>query len=330
MKSSYKESGVDIQAGRDAVTNIKKIVKQTFSPNVLTELGSFGGCFEFPVSDYRQPVLVSSTDGVGTKLMIAAQAKRFDTVGQCLVNHCVNDILATGAQPLFFLDYIGLGKMEPSIVTDIVRGLAKACRENGCALIGGEMAEMPGIYQGKDFDLVGTITGVAEKNQILPRNVQNGDVLIGLRSNGLHTNGYSLARSVLMETHTVDEFIPELNVFLGEELLKVHRSYLPIVRDFLKNDALHGVSHITGGGIIGNTERIIPEELALNIDWDSWQWPPIFTYIQKLGNIDDDEMRNVFNLGIGLILITDQAAHENILSKLRDKGEHPVVIGRIK
>lgn len=330
MKSSYRDSGVDIQAGRDAVTNIKNIVKETFSPNVLTDIGSFGGCFEFPVQKYRQPVLVSSTDGVGTKLMIAIQMERYDTVGQCLVNHCVNDILTTGAQPLFFLDYIGLGKLEPPVVTEIVQGLATACKENHCALIGGEMAEMPGIYQQKDFDLAGTITGVAEKDRLLPRNIQAGDVLIGLQSSGLHTNGYSLARSVLLKHHDLSEYIKELDAVLGDILLNVHRSYLPIIKDLLDNDDLHGLSHITGGGIEGNTSRILPDGLGLDIDWDSWEWLPIFSYIQRLGNVDNEEMRQVFNLGIGLILIVDSSAQDVILNNLRNKGEKPIEIGRIK
>jgi len=330
LKSSYRDSGVDIQAGRDAVANIKSIVKETFGPNVLTDIGSFGGCFEFPVTKYKQPMLVSSTDGVGTKLMIATMMERYNTIGQCLVNHCVNDILTTGAQPLFFLDYIGLGKLEPAVVTEIVQGLAIACKENDCALIGGEMAEMPGIYQLKDFDLVGTITGVAEKNQLLPRSIQAGDVLIGLQSSGLHTNGYSLARSVLLKHHTVTDHIEKLNAVLGDALLKVHRSYLPVIRDFLDNNDLHGISHITGGGIEGNTNRILPDGLELDIDWNSWGWLPIFSYIKQLGNVDTDEMRRVFNLGIGLILIVDSLAQDRFLNNLRNKGENPTVIGRVK
>lgn len=329
MKSSYKESGVDIQAGRDAVTSIKELVKQTYDANVLTDVGSFGGCYEVPVSQYQQPVLVASTDGVGTKLMVANLMERYDSVGQCLVNHCVNDILTTGAKPLFFLDYIGLGKMEPPKVAQIVAGLAKACRENHCTLIGGEMAEMPGIYREKDFDLVGTITGVVEKKQLLPRNIQRGDLLIGLTSSGLHTNGYSLARAVLLEKHAVTDFVAELNGTLGDVLLRVHRSYYPIVEHLLTERDLHGISHITGGGIEGNTIRIIPEGLQLSIDWDAWDWLPIFKYIQQLGNIATEEMREVFNLGIGLILIVAAAAREKFSATLREKGENPVILGRI-
>jgi len=329
VKSSYKESGVDIQAGRDAVTSIKELVKQTYDANVLTDVGSFGGCYELPVSQYQQPVLVASTDGVGTKLMIANLMERYDSVGQCLVNHCVNDILTAGAKPLFFLDYIGLGKMEPPKVAQIVAGLAKACRENHCTLIGGEMAEMPGIYREKDFDLVGTITGVVEKKQLLPRNIQRGDLLIGLTSSGLHTNGYSLARAVLLKKHKVTDFVEELNDILGDVLLRVHRSYYPIVEELLTERDLHGISHITGGGIEGNTVRIIPAGLQLSIDWDAWDWLPIFKYIQQLGNVATEEMREVFNLGIGLILIVAATAREKFSAALREKGENPVILGRI-
>ncbi len=330
MKSSYKDSGVDIEAGTEAVKRIKDIAKETFGPNVLTDLGTFGGCFEFPVNKYQKPVLVSSTDGVGTKLMIANLMNRHHTVGQCLVNHCVNDILTTGAQPLFFLDYIGLGRLIPKVVTDIVTGLATACKENGCALIGGEMAEMPGIYRQEDYDLVGTITGVVEQEKQLPRNINEGDILIGLRSSGLHTNGYSLARAVLLEKHHVQDYIDELGAPLGDVLLAIHRSYLPVIRSLLDNESLHGISHITGGGIVGNTKRILPEGLQLQIDWNSWEWLPIFTYIQRLGNINTAEMRLVFNLGIGLILIIDPNTEDDFLNDLRKKGEKPVVIGKIR
>jgi len=329
LKISYKDSGVDIDAGAEAVKQIKDIVKETFVPNVLTDIGAFGGCFEFPVQQYKRPVLVSSTDGVGTKLIVANMMNRHDTVGQCLVNHCVNDILTTGARPLFFLDYIGLGKLQPDVVVNIVRGLAVACKENGCSLIGGEMAEMPGIYQNKDFDLVGTIVGVVEREQMLPRNIQAGDVLIGLCSSGLHTNGYSLARNVLLKHHKVDDYIEELGAVLGDVLLKVHRSYLPIIKPLLGNTDLLGISHITGSGIEGNTSRILPDEMKLEIDWDAWKWLPIFSYIQSLGNIATEEMRRVFNLGIGLILIVEKRAVNYFVELLKKSGEDPIVLGLI-
>ena len=329
MKISYKDSGVDIDAGIEAVKKIKDIVKETFVPNVLTDIGAFGGCFEFPVRQYKRPVLVSSADGVGTKLIVANMMNRHDTIGQCLVNHCVNDILTTGAQPLFFLDYIGLGKLRPDVVVNIVRGLVIACKENSCSLVGGEMAEMPGIYQNKEFDLVGTIVGVVEREQMLPRNIQAGDVLIGLWSSGLHTNGYSLARNVLLKHHKVDDYIEELGAVLGDVLLKIHRSYLPIIKPFLGNTDLHGISHITGGGIEGNTSRILPDGMKLEIDWDAWKWLPIFSYIQSRGDIATEEMRRVFNLGIGLILIVEKNAVGYFVELLKKSREYPVVLGLI-
>ncbi|MBC8491312.1 MAG: phosphoribosylformylglycinamidine cyclo-ligase [Candidatus Marinimicrobia bacterium] len=329
MTISYKDSGVDIDAGIEAVKKIKDIVKETFVPNVLTDIGAFGGCFEFPVRQYKRPVLVSSADGVGTKLIVANMMNRHDTIGQCLVNHCVNDILTTGAQPLFFLDYIGLGKLRPDVVVNIVRGLVIACKENSCSLVGGEMAEMPGIYQNKEFDLVGTIVGVVEREQMLPRNIQAGDVLIGLWSSGLHTNGYSLARNVLLKHHKVDDYIEELGAVLGDVLLKIHRSYLPIIKPFLGNTDLHGISHITGGGIEGNTSRILPDGMKLEVDWDAWKWLPIFSYIQSRGDIATEEMRRVFNLGIGLILIVEKNAVGYFVELLKKSREYPVVLGLI-
>lgn len=329
MKTTYLSSGVNIEAGNVAVRRIKSLVKETFSPNVLTDIGSFGGCFEFPVLQYKKPILVSSTDGVGTKLIVARLMKRHNSVGQCLVNHCVNDILTVGAQPLFFLDYIGLGTLKPDIVVEIIQGLVMACKENHCSLVGGEMAEMPDIYRKKDYDLVGTIIGVVERAQMLPRNVQAGDVLIGLRSNGLHTNGYTLARKILLNYHKVDEYVDEIGGVLGDVLLRIHRSYLNATLPLLKDPDLHGISHITGGGIVGNTIRILPAGLNLQIDWDAWEWPPLFAYIQRQGEVDVEEMRHVFNLGIGLILVVESNAVQRFTANLRDRGEKPIIIGQI-
>ncbi|MFH1213754.1 MAG: phosphoribosylformylglycinamidine cyclo-ligase [Candidatus Neomarinimicrobiota bacterium] len=329
MAVSYKSAGVDIAAGIQAVNEIKTIVKQTFTPQVLSELGLFGGCYAFPVKDYREPVLVASTDGVGTKLMIANLMNRHNTVGQCLVNHCVNDILTTGAQPLFFLDYIGTGRLQPETVKEIISGMASACRENGCALIGGEMAEMPGIYNAKDYDLVGTIIGAVERDRMLSGRVKKGDVLIGLPSTGLHTNGFSLARKVLLAEHSVTDFIPELNTTVGDALLAIHRSYLKAVRPFLIDRNLHALSHITGGGIVGNTSRVVPANLTLKIDWEAWKWPPLFEFIRQAGRIDIDEMRKAFNLGIGLILICDRSAGDDFFQTLQQAGEPPVFMGEI-
>ena len=329
MSVSYKDAGVDIAAGEQAVKEIKNLVKQTFTPNVLTEIGLFGGCFAFPVKNYRQPVLVASTDGVGTKLIVANLLDRHNTVGQCLVNHCVNDILTTGARPLFFLDYIGTGQLKPAITTEIIRGISLACKANGCALIGGEMAEMPDVYQTKDYDLVGTIIGVVEREQMLIGRVGKGDVLLGLPSTGLHTNGYSLARKVLLTKYSVTDYIPELNATIGDALLAIHRSYLNVIEPLLADPDLHGLSHITGGGIIGNTSRIVPENLTLKINWQAWEWPPLFKFIQKTGEIDIEEMRRVFNLGIGMIIICAASAVDKFSQVLQKSGEKAVILGEV-
>jgi len=329
LSLSYKDAGVNIDIGRKVVSNIKKLVHKTFTPNVLTDIGSFGGCFSFPVSEYKSPVLVSSTDGVGTKLIIANLMNRYDTIGQCLVNHCVNDILTTGAKPLYFLDYIGTGQLNPNVIKELIAGLSKACCENDCSLIGGEMAEMPDIYYNKDYDLVGTITGVVEKENLLFDRVKRGDILIGLPSSGLHTNGYSLARKVLLKNYSVENYISEIDGVLGEVLLKVHRSYLKPVSDLLNKKELHAIGHITGGGIEGNTERLIPDGLKLKIDWNAWDWLPIFKLIQNVGKISIKEMQKVFNLGIGLVLIVDRDYADKFFHELEDNGELPLNIGEI-
>ena len=281
----YRSSGVDIKAGEDAVDNIKQMVRETYDRNVLGDLGSFGGLYRFDTSLYQAPVLVSSTDGVGTKLMVAVLAGRYDTVGQDLVNHCVNDILVQGALPLFFLDYIGLGKLDQAMVQEIIAGMVKACRENQCVLIGGEMAEMPGIYREKDFDLAGTIVGVVEQSSLLPaKRIRCGDILVGMPSTGLHTNGYSLARRIVFEhlKLDVDSYVTDLKATVGELLLAVHKSYLQEIKPHLHDRRLHGLAHITGGGIPGNLKRIIPDGLsalvhamahiefnAINLAWDA-------------------------------------------------------------
>jgi len=329
MSISYREAGVNITAGEQAVDQIKTLVRETYTPAVLTDLGLFGGCYQIPVQEYREPVLVASTDGVGTKLMIANLLQRHDTVGQCLVNHCVNDILTVGARPLFFLDYIGTGQVEPETIKTLVSGMATACRENGCALIGGEMAEMPGIYRPRDYDLVGTIVGIVEKSAMLVGRVRVGDVLIGLRSTGLHTNGYSLARKVLLEKYQVSDYIEELGQTLGDALLSVHRSYLDCLKPLFGQPGLHGLSHITGGGIVGNTSRLLPSGLKLAINWQAWNRPPIFNVIQQTGDIEEAEMRRVFNLGIGMIVIADNAYSDTIYRSLKEEGERATMIGEV-
>lgn len=329
MGLTYKQTGVDIEAGEQIVQKIKSLVKTTYNERVLSELGLFGGFFDAKFSEFQHPVLVSSTDGVGTKLKIAFLMKKHDTIGQCLVNHCVNDILTAGAKPLFFLDYFATGKLDVDVAYQVVSGLVKACKENGCALIGGETAEMPSFYSEGEYDISGTIVGVVEKSKIINGSkISAGDVLIGLASNGLHTNGYSLARNVLLSHFSIDQYIDELGCSVGEELLKVHRSYLHSVYPLLELDLVNGISHITGGGIIGNTIRVVPKNFTLKIDWDSWFVPPVFKIIQKYGGVSDEEMRAVFNLGIGMILIVAKDNVEKTLEFLKER-EKAFIIGEV-
>ncbi|HMA62259.1 MAG TPA: phosphoribosylformylglycinamidine cyclo-ligase [bacterium] len=329
MGKTYKETGVDIEAGEEAVSSIKDMVGSTFSDNVLTQVGSFGACYSFPVEKYKNPVLVSSSDGVGTKLIVANKMNKHDTIGQCLVNHCVDDILTIGARPLYFLDYVGTGKLVQENFKQIVKGLTIACKENECSLIGGETAEMPDVYQEEDYDLVGNITGVVEKDNILTNRVQKGDILIGLQSSGLHTNGYTLARNVLLGRHKVEDYVDALGCTVGEEMLKVHRSYLKPVSPLLEKSGLHGISHITGGGILGNTKRVVPDNFTIKIDWQAWEWLPVFKYIQELGGVDEKEMRHVFNLGIGLILIVDPDCVDDFTDNLNKSKEKTFILGEI-
>jgi phosphoribosylformylglycinamidine cyclo-ligase len=302
-RRSYARAGVDIEAADKAKELIKQAARSTSRPEVLTDIGLFGGMFEF--KGYREPVLVSSVDGVGTKLKIASLLDKHDTVGIDLVNHCVNDISTCGAAPLFFLDYIAVGKLVPQKVAKIVGGIAKACKDAGCALIGGETAEMPGIYQRSDYDLAGFIVGVVEKKNILKSNaITLGDIILGLPSNGLHTNGYSLVRKVFgidQDPSVLQVTYPELGRTLGAELLQPHRCYYSELKPALP--MIKGLAHITGGGFIGNIPRILPQGLAAHIDKDAWQIPPIFRLIQKIGEIDETEMYQVFNMGIGMAVI---------------------------
>lgn len=331
-KISYKAAGVDIAAGEKAVEGIKDDARSTFTPRVLSELGKFGGFFDLEGLDYRQPVLVSSIDGVGTKLKVAFMMKKHDTIGEDLVNHCINDILVGGAKPLFFLDYIGVGKLYPDVMEEIVSGMARACRNAGCALIGGEMAEMPGLYQNAEYDVAGCITGIVEKERIVDGSrIAEGNVLIGLPSNGLHTNGYSLARKVLFEdaTLTVESRPDELGMSLGEALLQVHLCYLASVHPLLDRFDILGMSHVTGGGLIGNTRRTLPAGFGLKIDWNAWSVPPIFRLIQEMGHIENQEMRRTFNLGIGFVLITDKGEVDRVIEALEKTGETPVVVGEV-
>lgn len=328
---SYKASGVDIDAGEAAVRRIKKLAKNTHGPQVLNELGGFGGLYQFPTDRYHQPVLVSSTDGVGTKLKLAFLTGKHDTVGQDLVNHCVNDILTTGAEPLYFLDYYATDHLDGDVFEQVVKGLSIACHENGCALIGGETAEMPDFYQAGEYDISGTIVGVVEKGAILTgERIKSGDLLIGLRSNGLHTNGYSLARKVLLREWSVDTYVSELGGTVGEAMLAIHRSYLHVTEPLHEKPWLHGMAHITGGGLEGNTSRLLSSELRLAIDWEAWDWPAIFHVIQQAGGVDDDDMKRTFNLGIGWVLVIDQEYLPELEQYLSDMNEERILIGVVR
>lgn len=328
MSETYKSAGVDIEAGEKTVNSIKPYIKQTMNKNVLSEVGLFGGFYDASFPDYEHPVLVSSTDGVGTKLKVAFMVDKHDTVGQCLVNHCTNDILAGGATPLFFLDYFATGKLIPEVATNVIKGFAIACKENNCVLIGGETAEMPGFYNENEYDMSGTIVGVVEKKNIINgSDIKKGDVLIGLKSSGLHTNGYSLARKVLFPKFDVKDAPEGMNETIGDALLQIHRSYLNNVKPLIEKQLLTGISHITGGGIIGNTSRIMPKDCELDIDWNSWETLPIFELIQKTGNISDEEMRKAFNLGIGMILITRPENVDTIITACQ--SDSPLIIGKV-
>lgn len=328
--STYRSAGVDIEAGDETINRIKGFAKSTFNKSVLSDIGLFGAFYQPDLKSYNEPVLVSSVDGVGTKLKIAFAADRHDTVGQDLVNHCVNDISVCGAKPLYFLDYLAFGKLIPDRAAKIIEGFSIACRENECALIGGETAEMPGLYEENEYDMSGTIVGIVDKSKVIDgKNIKKGDILIGYPSNGLHTNGYSLARKVLLSRFKTNERIGELGSTLGEELLRIHKSYLKLISHLIKNMRIKGFSHITGGGIIGNTKRVLPEGLKLNIEWDKWEMPAIFRLIQQTGNVATEEMRNVFNLGIGLVAIIS-ADDENKINLLSNEvNEHPVKIGEV-
>ena len=329
--TTYKEAGVDIDAGMEAVSRIKKHVQSTFNENVLTDLGGFGGCFQFPKDKYKEPVLVSSSDGVGTKLQLAFITNRHDTIGQCLVNHCTNDILAVGARPLFFLDYFAAGKLDVDVFEEVVSGLAKACRENDCALIGGETAEMPDFYKPGDYDISGTIVGVTEKGEMMHnRGINEGDFLIGLPSTGLHTNGYSLARKVLLKHYGSDDFVDSLGTTVGEALLAIHKSYLPAMDGILHENWLVAISHITGGGIMDNTRRILDDTQDLKIDWNCWERPAIFNLIQELGHVPEDDMRHSMNLGIGMVLIVQSEGLSVLKMHLASKGEPYIQLGTVK
>ena len=328
----YKQSGVSIDAGNETVNRIKGLAKRTFTPGVLSAIGSFGGLFRLG-DGYRDPVLVSSADGVGTKLKVAFMTGRHGTVGQCLVNHCVNDILVQGAQPLFFLDYLATGRLSPEVAAQVVEGVSTACLENGCALIGGETAEMPGFYAEGEYDIAGFIVGVVEKDRLVTgAAIRPGDALLGLRSTGLHTNGYSLARAIVFEHLglTPDAAVDELGCSIGDELLRVHRSYLPVVRPLLDAGLVKGLAHITGGGITENLPRILPPGTSARIDTSAWTPNAVFRYLQRVGSVPDDDMYRTFNMGIGMIVACAADDADRAIAMLQSAGETRVHwIGRV-
>jgi phosphoribosylformylglycinamidine cyclo-ligase len=326
----YRDAGVDIDEADRALSSIKKLARRTFTSGVLTDIGSFGAAFQ--ITGFRKPVLVSSADGVGTKLKVAFLTGRHDTVGEDLVNHCVNDIAVQGALPLFFMDYFAVGKLHAPTAAAVIAGISRGCRNNGCALIGGETAEMPGLYADSEYDLAGFIVGGAERSQLLTgAEIRPGDVLLALPSTGLHTNGYSLARKLLFEIagYSPKTLLPEVGVTLADALLAVHRSYLKPIRGLMAAGLLRGAAHITGGGITDNTPRILPKGTAVEIRTESWKIPPLFEVLRRIGNIPVDDYRRTFNLGVGMILAVPAkkaARAEAVLSKL---GESPFHIGEV-
>jgi len=325
----YKTSGVNIQAGDETVSRIKDYAKSTFNKNVLTGIGHFGAFYEFDKNEFENPVLVSSVDGVGTKLKVAFMMDKHDTVGQDLVNHCINDIAVCGAKPLYFMDYLAFGKLFPDKAEQIIKGFSIACKENNVALIGGETAEMPGLYSEDEYDISGTIVGVVEKEEIIDGSkVKKGNILLGFKSTGLHTNGYSLARKVLFEKYDVNEKVDNLELTIGEELLRIHKSYLSLITKI--KSKVNAFSHITGGGIIGNTKRVVPDKLSIKINWSAWKIPPIFELIAKTGEVPEDEMREVFNLGIGLVAIVSQDNVNEVLNICKSIQETPIEMGIIE
>ncbi|MFP7299594.1 phosphoribosylformylglycinamidine cyclo-ligase [Neobacillus niacini] len=327
MANAYKEAGVNIEAGYEAVERMKKHVQKTARAGVLGSLGGFGGMFDLSALNLKEPVLVSGTDGVGTKLMIAFWMDQHDTIGIDAVAMCVNDIVVQGAEPLFFLDYIATGKAKPEKIEAIVKGIAAGCEQAGCALIGGETAEMPGLYSENEYDLAGFTVGACEKSQLITgENIQAGDVLIGLASSGIHSNGYSLVRRVF-NNWALTEYVDELGTTLGEELLKPTKIYVKPVLSALKKFNLKGMAHITGGGFIENIPRMLPNGLGAAIYEKSWEIPPIFNLITTVGQIDQQEMYNIFNMGIGMVIAVDKEIAPDVLDHFKQCGETAYEIG---
>ena len=330
----YKKSGVDIDAGNEVVRRIRSLARGTFTPGVLSEIGSFGGLFQLGASGVDDPVLVASADGVGTKLRVAFMTGVHTTIGVDLVNHCTNDILVQGAQPLFFLDYLATGRLDPDVAVQIVEGLATACRDNGCALLGGETAEMPGFYGDGEYDVAGFIVGVVPRSKVIDgKTIVPGDVLVGLPSSGLHTNGYSLARRIAFDVARLDvrAVVPELGQPIGDALLVPHRSYLPVIRPLLGGNLIKGMAHITGGGITDNLPRVLPAGTHARIVRSSWPTPPVFAWLQRAGDVPDADMLRTFNMGMGLILACSPDRESELIAALAGAGEPDAVrIGDVR
>jgi len=332
MSFTYKQAGVDIAAGNEAVRLMRSAVRSTFRPEVLADIGGFGGLFALDTAKYREPVLVAGADGVGTKLKIAFLMDKHDTVGQDAVAMCVNDIIVQGAEPLFFLDYLAVGSLNPAKVAEIVGGVAAGCRLAGCALLGGETAEMPGIYADQEYDLAGFAVGVAERGRVIDGSgVRAGDVLVGLPSSGLHSNGYSLARHVFLTKAgwTVERFVPEFGRTLGEELLAPTRIYARPVLAVSTVVPIRGMAHITGGGLVENLPRCLPAGLGAVLDRSAWEVPPVFSLVQSLGNVAEQEMLQTFNMGLGLVLVVPDSEADLAVRLLREAGERPLVVGEV-
>jgi len=331
-QKAYAAAGVDIDLGNRVKSTLPALLASTHRPEVLGKVGGFGGLFALRAGKYKQPVLVSSVDGVGTKLKIAFEMKMHHTIGADLVNHCVNDIAVQGAAPLFFMDYLATGRLEPEVAEKVVEGLAEACKHNGCALIGGETAEMPGFYPGGEYDLAGFIVGVVEREKIINgKTVEIGDIVLGLPSNGLHTNGYSLARKLLFEVagYSPDTFVSEIKNKVGNELMRTHKSYWPIIKKMIAGECVAALAHITGGGITENLPRVLPRGTAAVIERGTWPVLPIFEHLQKLGNVPPDEMLRTFNMGIGMLLVVPAKKFKKAETLLDRAGEKFYSVGRI-
>lgn len=332
MSKAYESAGVNIDAGYEGVRRIKKHVESTRRPEVLGGLGSFGGLFDLSSFSYKEPVLVSGTDGVGTKLLIAQETGIHDTIGIDAVAMCVNDIVVQGASPLFFLDYLALGKNEPEMVENIVAGIAEGCRQAGCALIGGETAEMPGLYKPEEYDVAGFVVGIAEKSKLFnPQNVQEGDMLIGVASSGIHSNGYSLVRKIVSDNYySWNDPFQDSGKTLGEVLLAPTKIYVKALQPFFSGDRVKAAAHITGGGLIENVPRMLPEGLGAEINTAAWEVPQVFKWLQEKGNLSHEDLYETFNMGIGLVLSVREEDVQYVMDTLHDKGETAFVIGKVK